>query len=100
MGCKQTTFQSETFQSSQCGGSGREGAVAAAAPLLNHQYSTAHARELHCRALVTTRELPAPRRATRQNDNLGFPDWLSITFQCSITPHTSCCKSASFKNTR
>lgn len=47
---------------------------------------------------MTTSEFPSLQRTTRQNDNLGFPDWLSITFQSSITPHSSCYKSASFKN--
>lgn len=46
---------------------------------------------------MTTSEFPALQRTTRQNDNLGFPDWLSITFQSSITPHSSCYKSASLR---
>lgn len=46
---------------------------------------------------MTTSEFPALQRTTRQNDNLGVPDWLSITFQSSITPHSSCYKSASLR---
>lgn len=58
MGCKQTTFQSETLPSSQCGGSG--GSAAAAEPLVNHRYSTDNTRKFHFRALMTARESRSP----------------------------------------
>lgn len=46
---------------------------------------------------MTSSDLPTVWRTTRQH-NLGLPDWLSITFQSHITPHSSGYKSASLKN--
>lgn len=73
MGCKQTTFQSETLPSSQGGGSG--GSAAAAEPLVNHRYSTGNTRKFHLRALMTA-ENPLSREPLAEGNRGSLTDYL------------------------